>query len=75
MSWQPRRPTDPHYPQPCGFRDPYNVGDEPSELGVPHSRDVQSTRVAGGYAAKAPSTNPDRRGGWVRRQAGELLRM
>jgi hypothetical protein len=57
---------------PFGHDEP--LTDEPSEFGLPRSRDAQSTRVAGGYAATAPSTNPDRSGGRVRHRAGQLLR-
>lgn len=76
MSWSPRVPTDPYYPQPYSrFRDPYNPGDDDSELGLPRSRDVQSARIAGGYAAEAPSTNPARRGGTrFRKVPGRWLR-
>lgn len=78
MGWKPQIPTEPvEYRQPpaaSGVRDPWRIADDDSELGLPRSRDAQSTRVAGDYAAKAPSTNPDRRGGRVRRRPGEVLR-
>lgn len=76
MSWRARVPTDPYYPDPRrAFLDPYSPGDDPSEFGIPRSKGVQSTRVAGGYAGKAPSTNPERRCGTrYRKMPGQALR-
>jgi hypothetical protein len=57
---------------PFGHDEP--LTDDPSEFGIPHSRDVPSTRVAGGYAAKCPPTLPCDKGTRRRGSEGVVLR-